>query len=242
MVKATTSSKASAGGDFLLGSVGTDTLSYDASNAGVLIDLGENGEIEFAGGGHADGDTGNGFENITGSSFADILIGNGLANVISGLAGNDMLVGIDGDDTLLGARGTDGLLGGTGADTLNGGAGIDVALYIDSSAGVTITLGANGSETIASGGYAQGDGVSNVENLSGTNFDDTLTGNNLPNELRGIAGHDTLNGRSGQESAIRRRRQRRTLGRCGAGYPARRGRRRYAHWRWRQGRHEWWPR
>ena len=30
-------------------------------------------------------------------------------------------------------------------------------------------------------------------------FDDTLTGNNLPNELRGIAGHDTLNGRGGQE-------------------------------------------
>ena len=171
-----------ASGDILRGGAGIDTLSYATSNAAVFIALGENGEIQAADGGHAEGDTGNGFENITGSAFADLLIGNGFANVLSGLAGNDMLVGLDGDDTLLGGGGGDGLLGGMGADILNGGAGIDTASYIDSSAGVTVTLGANGSETVASGGHcSRRQGQQHRENLSGSNFNDTLTGNDLPN-------------------------------------------------------------
>jgi Ca2+-binding RTX toxin-like protein len=191
-----------ASGDILRGGSGVDTLSYATSDAAVFIALDENGEIEAAGGGHAEGDTGNGFENITGSDFADLLIGNGFANVLTGRAGNDSLFGLDGDDTLLGGGGSDFLMGGMGADILNGGAGIDTAGYIDSSTGVTVTLGANGSETVASGGYAQGDRLSNIENLQGSNFNDTLTGNNLPNVLRGVAGDDTLEGRGGDDELL----------------------------------------
>ena len=113
--------------------------------------------IVFAAGGHAQGDAGSGFENITGSSFADSLVGNSADNVLIGLAGDDSLTG------------------GAGADTLNGGSGtFDTVHYTDSPAGVTVTLGASGAATLASGGDAEGDLISNVENISGSSFDDQL--------------------------------------------------------------------
>ena len=43
-----------------------------------------------------------------------------------------------------------------------------------------------------SGGDAQGDTLSNIENLTGSNFDDTLEGNSLNNVLVGGLGTDTV--------------------------------------------------
>ncbi|PPS39575.1 GDSL-type esterase/lipase family protein [Chroococcidiopsis sp. TS-821] len=54
-----------------------------------------------------DRDTLTGIENVTGSRFADKLIGNGTANILRGNAGNDTLIGGFGNDTLVGGSGYD---------------------------------------------------------------------------------------------------------------------------------------
>jgi Ca2+-binding RTX toxin-like protein len=55
-------------------------------------------------------------------------------------------------------------------------------------------LGLDGHETVARGGDAEGDRISRVENVSGTEFNDVLIGNNLENLLTGREGDDTLAG------------------------------------------------
>ena len=45
---------------------------------------------------------------------------------------------------------------------------------------------------IGSGGDAQGDTLTNIENLTGSNFDDTLEGNASNNKLVGGLGIDTV--------------------------------------------------
>ena len=161
----------SAGGDTLNGDAGTDTASYVGSDAAVSINL----LADTASGGHAQGDDLNLIENVTGSGFGDVLVGDTLANVLSGG---------DGDDTLV---------GGVGADTLNGDDGADTADYNASNAAVTINRQAD----TASGGHAQGDSLNGIENVIGSAFNDTLTGNTDANQLFGGAGIDTINGGDG---------------------------------------------
>jgi Ca2+-binding RTX toxin-like protein len=74
------------------------------------------------------------------------------------------------DNTLIGNSASNVLIGGGGADILDGGGGIDKASYATSGLGVTVSLALG----IGSGGDAQGDRLSNIENLTGSNFNDTL--------------------------------------------------------------------
>ena len=57
------------------------------------------------------------------------------------------------------------------------------------------------SDDIRSDGDADRDTISNVENLTGSDHDDTLTGNELGNVLVGGAGADTLDGGAGNDTA-----------------------------------------
>jgi Ca2+-binding RTX toxin-like protein len=72
---------------------------------------------------------------------------------------------------------------------------------------VTVAV-AQGFSITASGGDAQGDGVSGtIENLIGSAFDDTLTGDFMgagvtDNRLDGGTGNDTLNGGVGNDTLI----------------------------------------
>ena len=138
--------------------------------------------------GDAQGDTFNGFENLTGSYNDDILIGNTGDNVISGGAGNDTIAG----DTFLpsASGGNDTIEGGAGADMMDGGAGIDTLSYQYSSGYVWVSLDTGG----ASNGDAQGDTFANFENLTGSAFDDILVGNTAANIISGGAGNDTITG------------------------------------------------
>ena len=102
-------------------------------------------------------------------------------DILNGLAGNDMLFGGSGNDTLI---------GGAGADTLIGGPGIDGADYSASPSAVNVNL-LNGT---GSGGDAQGDVLSGIENVVGSNQADMLTGNNGSNALAGGLGTDRLDG------------------------------------------------
>ena len=96
--------------------------------------------------------------------------GNGLDNVITGNSGNNTLIG------------------GAGADTLDGGGGSDTASYITSPSAVTVSLMTG----VCSGGDAQGDTLVGIDNLVGSNFDDTLEGNTNNGVLNGCLGNDTV--------------------------------------------------
>ncbi|OWJ65188.1 hypothetical protein BWR60_21065 [Inquilinus limosus] len=100
-----------------------------------------------------------------------------------------------GNDSLLGEAGNDVLRGGAGADILNGGAGIDTASYYESSTGISVNL-ATGTGT---GGDAQGDTLIGIENLSGSQGNDTLVGNSGANTLQGWNGDDVLRGGAGAD-------------------------------------------
>ena len=181
-----------AGADHLDGGLGTDTLQYEDTSAGVTVDLNLNGTgIAQTSAGDASGDIIAGFENLTGSIFGDTLTGD---------SGRNIIMGLDGDDVINGGGGNDVIRGGAGADVLIGGAGSDVLQYAGSDAGVTVnlTLGADGLQQ-ASGGDAQGDVISEFENVYGSSFGDTVTGNASRNILYGYAGDDSLDGGLGND-------------------------------------------
>ncbi|MDP2753849.1 MAG: calcium-binding protein [Nitrospirota bacterium] len=81
---------------------------------------------------------------------------------------------------------------GTGSNaTLDGGAGTDTLSYqFGATAGVVITLNATSAATIGSGS----DASSGFENLTGSNYSDTLTGDTAANIITGGLGNDILNG------------------------------------------------
>jgi Ca2+-binding RTX toxin-like protein len=181
----------SAAANTLSAGLGVDTLDYSGSTSAVIVNLDSNS----ASGGYAEGDVISGFENLIGSAKDDQLTGSALANTINGGAGNDMLQGFAGNDTLLGGDGNDRLYGGSGADVLTGGAGVDTADYRYATGGVTVSLVSN----TGTGDDAQGDTLSGIENLSGSNFDDVLTGDAGNNRLVGNEGSDKLYGGAGND-------------------------------------------
>jgi Ca2+-binding RTX toxin-like protein len=104
------------------------------------------------------------------------------------------LAGPEGD-TLSGGDGNDTLIGGAGADSLDGGAGTDTADYSDSASGIIADLAAG----TGTGGDALGDTYTSIENVTGSDYNDTLTGDANANVLNGGAGNDTLNGGDGSD-------------------------------------------
>ncbi|XWN31311.1 MAG: calcium-binding protein [Devosia sp.] len=96
------------GGDALGGGAGQDTASYEGSGA-VQVSLSSG----LALGGHAEGDSLEGVENLIGSRYDDILEGNSEANRLEGADGNDTLDGAGGNDSLFGGDGADAFVFGS---------------------------------------------------------------------------------------------------------------------------------
>ncbi len=163
------------GADSLVGGTGQDALNYLNSDAAVYINL----KTGAAAGGHANGDWFTQMEHVLGSVFSDTLGGN---------SGVNSLYGNGGSDTLLGDTGADSLIGGAGTDTLD---------YQTSDAGVTVDLIDNLTEK---GGTAEGDFITQVENIAGSQFNDTITGDGNGNFLLGGTGFDTLLGLGGDDT------------------------------------------
>ncbi|MBI5309893.1 MAG: calcium-binding protein [Actinobacteria bacterium] len=132
-------------------------------------------------------------------------VGNSFAALLSANGG-------DGEDTIINfssGAGTYSLNGGAGndmirsrnsrSDMVSGGDGIDTVdysyLYFNP---VVVTL-----DGIANDGYAayEADNVMpDVENVTGTGYDDTLTGSDAVNTLTGGNGNDTINGGAGADT------------------------------------------
>ena len=78
---------------------------------------------------------------------------------------------------------------------LIGGAGTDIADYGDASGAVTIDLGAG----TGVGSQAQGDTLASIENVEGSDYNDSLRGDAGDNLLIGGAGNDSLEGAAGAD-------------------------------------------
>ncbi|MDP3895478.1 MAG: DUF4347 domain-containing protein [Mesorhizobium sp.] len=134
---------------------------------------------------------------VSGVDSHDLLEGSPGDDTLNGGIGNDIIHAFDGTDILNGEDGNDTLIGGAGADFLNGGIGIDTASYVGSNAGVTVSLLGN----FGIGGHAAGDTFDSIENLIGSSYADSLTGDNGDNVLEGGAGADALFGGGGRDTA-----------------------------------------
>ena len=196
------------------GAIWGDTATYVHSDAGVTIDL----AMGTAQGGHAEGDTLTGIESVRGSDHADMLVarndnpatpatteeppegstlyGQKGDDTLRGGTGIDLLWGGKGDDVLMGGANWDYLEGGFGADVIDGGDGFDSARYELSDAGVTIDLATGAAE----GGHAEGDTLTGIEGVFGSNYADHLTGDAGHNNLIGADGDDTLDGGAGDDN------------------------------------------
>ncbi|MEF8709215.1 MAG: Calx-beta domain-containing protein [Candidatus Accumulibacter propinquus] len=86
-----------------------------------------------------------------------------------------------------------------GNNVLDGTAGNDTVSYAFAGAGVTVSLATAGTQ--ATGGSGS-DTLINIENLTGSGFNDVLTGNGGNNVLDGGAGNDTLNGGTGADTLL----------------------------------------
>ncbi|MGI9349924.1 MAG: NF038122 family metalloprotease [Rhizobiaceae bacterium] len=191
-----------AGADVNNGGIGLDTVNFSGSAAGVNVRL--NGSVST--GGNAQGDVHIGIENIVGSAFADVLIGNTLRNILSGGDGDDTISGSNNVDTLNGDAGDDLIIGGRGADILDGGTNTavgDTVSYSNSGQQVTVDLDTGGGTGSATGsGHGSGDVLTNFENIFGSRFNDSLTGDSGNNEINGFLGNDDIFGEGGNDNLI----------------------------------------
>ena len=186
------------GADALNGDAGFDSADYRGALAGVAFNVDTGGT-----GGEANGDTFSGIERyylsnfndtVTGSSANEFFYGEDGNDTINAGGGIDRLYGGDGNDIQRGQDGNDQLYGSAGTDQLNGGAGFDIANYSLATTAVNVNMLTGGT-----GGDAAGDTYFGIEAVYGSDFDDSLTGNNSANELRGGDGDDALFGLGGND-------------------------------------------
>ncbi|HYP22216.1 MAG TPA: calcium-binding protein [Actinomycetota bacterium] len=111
------------------------------------------------------------------------IVGTPYSDDVSGSDAAETFRGLDGDDRIDAAGGDDDVDGGAGSDVLVGGAGRDPLRYEDSPVGVTASL---------RDGTAGGDHLAGFEDLFGSFFDDTLTGDDGPNHVDGSFGTNTI--------------------------------------------------
>ncbi|MFP5362620.1 MAG: beta strand repeat-containing protein, partial [Thermoleophilia bacterium] len=152
--------------------IGGDSVSYAGVSADVVADV--------AGAATATGlsQTLATVENLTGGSGDDTLTGDANDNDLDGGAGDDLLrPGLGGGASTGGTHGTAGGAHGDVGDTV-------------SYAGVTAAVAADVAGTATGTGLSQT--LATVENLTGGDGDDTLTGDAADNDLAGGGGDDLL--------------------------------------------------
>lgn len=216
------------GNDTLTGRNGNDVFEFSGTTGGMdIVDGGDgydilratsaNTTIGLTSVANIEEINGNGFSNVmlqlgAGNDTLDsILIAlSGISTIRAG-AGSDTIVGTGDNETILGEDGNDLIRGGSGADALNGGNGIDTVSYEGSWDAVSVDLTTN----LVSGGDATGDTISLFENVIGSDYNDTITGNEFNNTLNfsaatltniagifGLDGNDTITGSAGADIVI----------------------------------------
>lgn len=203
-------------------STGGETL----PEIGIHVDLGDSPDTDdqliLSGGESADAFTiGRGAIQLNADDDMDLtvtdlldvtlkVLGNGGGDSISAAGGGETgppleesitIEGGSGADSITGGVSSDNLIGGEGADHIDGGpedpefSHFDIAVYSASASAVTVNLAAG----TGAGGDAQGDVFVGIAAVEGTEFNDTLTGNDDNNGLFGSDGNDTMIGGAGDD-------------------------------------------
>ncbi|MBY8974293.1 hypothetical protein KHP62_00640 [Rhodobacteraceae bacterium NNCM2] len=209
------------GVDTFYGGGGGNFLTYESATRAVGLRL-DNGQ-HF---GEAAGDKIFSIRGFEGSRFDDVIVGGTIANngaraeYISGGDGDDklftgtgasVLEGGDGNDqffgasasvvgtdetTMSGGSGNDTFRPGSGVERMEGGSGFDTIDYVNATSGVSFSGGAgfNGAAGDINFGF--------VEQLMGSNFNDSINSSAGIQIMRGRAGNDTINGVTGQDETL----------------------------------------
>ncbi|MDA8859992.1 hypothetical protein N9I33_00840, partial [Paracoccaceae bacterium] len=171
------------GNDNIDGAGGNDNVWYGRSNAAVSVDLAS---------GVVTGGEGNdqlvSIESVTGSNFADTLLGSDRNDRFSPDA--------------LGDQWTPNFNIG-GADIIDGKDGIDTVSYGDTKAedGFTPTgIVADLSQGTVIDPAGNTDQLSNIENIIGSSYEDSISGDSSANRLEGRGGNDVLYGLGGDDT------------------------------------------
>ena len=203
------------GDDQLDGGPGLGLLDFSTAPGPVTVDLLAGTAFGW------DSDTVAGIATVWGSDFDDVLSGSdaggpeGLYETFVGFAGDDVLSGLGGDDSFQGGEGNDSIDGGDGNDFIEGGPGDD---QIEGGLGfdwLDLQQAPGPLSVDLSAGTASGEGtdsLSGVEAVFGSAFDDTLTGDEVRNQLYGECavqclcenepcpfGNDTIHGGGGDD-------------------------------------------
>lgn len=202
------------GSDIIIGGGDNDTI-YGGAGARDELYGGAGSDIIYGGAGFNKIWGGNGVDFMYGDSDVDVLRGGNGADTGYGYAGDDFLIGEAGNDVMYGGDGNDVLRGnddndelygeadndelngGAGNDIIDGGTGTDIAVYTSATTGgVTVDLNITGYQDTINAGL---DSLISIENIRGSLFDDTLTGDDGVNEIYGQDGNDTIIGGAGAD-------------------------------------------
>lgn len=180
-----------------------DTMQTGTSAGETFTGTDANDFIDAAGGG----------DGLFGLAGDDVLVGGSGADHIEGDSGNDTIYagdgwnrifgdrddeGTDGDDVIYSGEGQDLIVGGGGTDTINftrsAQNGLNIDLSAEHSASSHWFFRNNGEDYVKvawNGGYSYFGGI---ENVVGSNGNDTITGNDDGNTLSGADGNDVITG------------------------------------------------
>jgi len=189
--------------------------------ADFISGLGGNDSL-IGGAGHDTLNGGSGADSMAGGVGNDVYVVDNLGDIISELSGQGVdtlqssitysLADTDGSGangnnvenlTLTGLSAINAigntlnnlLVGNSAANVFDGGAGIDTVSYLDATGAISASLITN-----TASGFG-GDSFVSIENLWGSAYGDTLTGNTGSNVFRGGLGKDTIDGGVGSDTA-----------------------------------------
>lgn len=169
------------------------TLRYDINIAGLgkVDEVSLNIDAIYAGAGD---------DNMLGDAGAQTFFGNDGDDILSGRAGADTLDGGDGLDQLFGGSDDDVIYANEDGvvDVYDGDAGVDTLILDGAGGDVSLDLNAELMTSVLFGN----DIVRDIENVVGTDLDDTILGNADDNYFVGNIGNDVLQGREGNDSLV----------------------------------------
>ncbi|MCX8530184.1 MAG: calcium-binding protein [Rhodoluna sp.] len=130
---------------------------------------------------------------LKGTAGNDVICGLGGNDVITGLGGNDVIDGGAGNDSIDGGIGNDTLVGGVGNDKVVGGAGENTFSLLGSVSAINLSL-------LTNKATGQGtDTLSGIQDVIGSNYNDTITGSNAVNVISGGNGNDVIDAGAGND-------------------------------------------
>jgi len=184
--------------EYVAGSAYNDSIS-GTNRTGAEIFRGGEGDDTLVGGDPSGTDLG--FNMVDYRRASGAVQANLATGAASGADGNDVLIGMQGilgslyNDSLVGNAADNFFTGRAGNDTIDGGDGNDRVGYNLASSGVVINLAAG----TATGGEDT-DTLISIENLRGSEFNDTITGSSVANNIEARAGNDSVSGGAGNDS------------------------------------------